>query len=346
VVPITDLIVRHGDLIVATSGRSFWVLDDLEIIRQYRKETFGLYKPEAAVIGNWSSPLSKSNTAFKGTAPHHGINPANGVVIYYQLTDTTDVEMEFRDPAGRLVRSFSSKKDKSYVKYPGAPSAEPLLSKKSGLNRFVWDMRHTGIIGVPTAYLEGSLRGHKVSPDVYTIGLKSGENKASSQCTILPNPNYPLSAEDYREYDEYMLAMEKTVREMHQKVNAIFDMRKQLEDVLKNMDREENTELYDQGKVLLTKMKRWDELMVQRLSKSYDDTGNYPNRFTAEYLFLINQTESGIPRITEPSRERLAELSLEWEVLSGTANEIMERDIPGYNKQLWNAGIGAVRMKK
>jgi hypothetical protein len=85
--------------------------------------------------------------------------------------------------------------------------------------------------------------------------------------------------------------------------------------------------------------------MVQRKSKSYDDTGNYPNKFTSEYLFLINQTESGIPRITEPSRERLEELSIEWEALSATADEIIKTDIPGYNKQLWDAGIGAVRMK-
>jgi len=85
--------------------------------------------------------------------------------------------------------------------------------------------------------------------------------------------------------------------------------------------------------------------MVQRKSKSYDDTGNYPNKFTAEYLFLINHTESGIPRITEPSRERLKDLSLQWEELSATAEEILETDIPAYNEQLWEAGIGALRMK-
>ncbi len=345
VVPITDLMVKHGDLVVATSGRSFWVLDDLELIRQYRTELFSLYKPEAAVLGNWSSPLNKTNSKFKGSAPSYGINPANGVVIYYQLTDTTDLEMEIKDSTGRLVRSFSSKKDKSHQSYPGAPAAEPTLPKKRGLNRFVWDMRKKGIIGVPTAYLEGYLRGHKVIPGDYTIELRTGEDETTSTCTILPNPNYPLSAEDYREWGEYMLAMERTVTEMHQKVNTIFDLSRQVEDVLKHMDKDVLAALYEQGKGLVAKMKNWDELMVQRKSKSYDDTGNYPNKFTSEYLFLINQTESGIPRITEPSRVRLAELSVQWEVLSATADEIIETDIPAYNKQLWEAGIGAVRMK-
>jgi len=345
VVPITDLMVKHGDLVVATSGRSFWVLDDLELIRQYRKNTFALYDPEEAVLGNWSSPLNKTNKEFKGTAPGHGINPANGVVIYYQLTDTTELEMEIKDATGRLVRSFSSKKDKSHQSYPGAPAAEPTLSKKKGLNRFVWDMRNKGIPGVPTAYLEGYLKGHKVVPGDYTLKFRSGEEKTSSTFTILPNPNYPLSAGDYIERDEYMLAMELTVTKMHRKVNAIFDLRKQLENVLKHMDKDAQAALYEEGKGLVAKMKNWDELMVQRKSKSYDDTGNYPNKFSSEYLFLINQTESEIPRITEPSKERLAELSVEWEILSATAGEIIETDIAAYNKQLWEAGIGALRMK-
>jgi len=346
VVPITDLIVKHGDLVVATSGRSFWVLDDLELIRQYSENTFALYQPEEAVLGNWGSPLNITNKEFKSSAPASGINPANGVVIYYQLTDTTELEMEIKDSSGRLVRSFSSKKDKSHRSYPGAPAAEPILPKKRGLNRFVWDMRNKGIPGVPTAYLEGYLKGHKAIPGDYTIEFRSGEERTTSTCTILPNPNYPQSAEEYREWAEYMLAMELNVTEMHQKVNTIFDLRKQVEDVLKHMDKETQAVLNKQGRELVVKMKNWDELMVQRKSKSYDDTGNYPNKFTAEFLFLINQTESGIPRITEPSRERLEELSLQWEGLSTKADEIIETDIPAYNKQLWEAGIGAVRMKK
>ena len=330
---------------MATSGRSFWVLDDLEILRQYKKDTFAVYEPEEAVLGIWSSPLNGTSESFKGTAPLQGVNPANGAVIYYQLKDTTDIEMEIRDQSGRLVRAFSSKKDSSYKKYEGAPPAEPLLPKKKGLNRFVWDLRYETMIGVPTAYLEGYYRGHKVSPGIYNIQVKSAKIEAISQCTILPNPTYPLSDDEYKEYDDYMYAMETTLTEMHRKVNTIFDMRKQLEDVLKTMDKEARKELYDKGKALVSKMKTWDEAMVQRKSKAYDDVENYPNKFTAEFLFLINQTESSLPRITEPSRERLKELSLQWEVLSATSDEIIKTDIPSYNMQLWEAGIGAVRMR-
>ena len=61
---------------------------------------------------------------------------------------------------------------------------------------------------------------------------------------------------------------------------------------------------------------------------------------------MINSTESSIPRVNDPSRERQVELEKQWEALKTTAKEIMETEIPDYNKQLWDAGIGAVRMKK
>ena len=97
-----------------------------------------------------------------------------------------------------------------------------------------------------------------------------------------------------------------------------------------------------EGDALVTKMTGWDEDMIQRKSKAYDDVDNFPNKFTANYLFLINQTESDIPRVNQPSRERLAELTKEWATLESRAKEIMETDVPHYNKLLWDSGIGAV----
>ncbi len=346
VVPITDLIVKHGNLIVATAGRSFWVLDDLELIRQYKAQSFGLYTPADAIIGSWGSQLNQTKLEFKGTSSHDGVNPANGVVIYYQLSDTVEVTMEIKDAAGQLVRRLSSKKDKSFKSYPGGPSAAPLLPNKKGLNRFVWDMRYTGTIGAPKAYIEGNHRGHKVSPGVYSISLKSEQNEASAKANVLPNPNYSLTADDYKSYHEFMLSMENSLNDMHGKVNTILDMREQLEEVLEYMDTTANADLHEEGKNLVNKMTSWDEEMVQRKSKAYDDVENFPNMFTAEFIFLINQTESSIPRVNQPSRDRLVELTKQWQPLDARAREIMETDIPAFNKKLWDAGIGAVQMKR
>lgn len=346
VVPITDLIIRHGDLVVATSGRAFWVLDDMGLLRQYKKQKFGLYRPEDAIIGNWSSQLNTTSDKFKGYVPLQGVNPANGVVLYYQLADTSNIEIEVKDSEGLLVRTFSSKKDKTYKKYNGGPSPEPVLMKNKGLNRFVWDTRHKSTIGAPTAYIEGSYRGHKVSPGTYSITLKAGSESATVKSIILPNPDYQINDKNYKEFDKFMMQMENALTGMHKKVNTILDMRKQLEDIIKNLDQEKDTELVKKGKELVKKMKDWDELMVQRKSKAYDDVENFPNKFTAEYLFLINQTDSSIPRVNDSAKERYAELTAQWKKLEATAIEILEKDVPGYNKLLWEKGIGAMRKKK
>lgn len=84
--------------------------------------------------------------------------------------------------------------------------------------------------------------------------------------------------------------------------------------------------------------------MVQRKSKAYDDVENFPNKFTAEYMFLINASESSIPRINQSSRDRRAELDAEWAPLKRQAETWLNETIPAYNKKLWGAGIGAVRI--
>ena len=100
-----------------------------------------------------------------------------------------------------------------------------------------------------------------------------------------------------------------------------------------------------EGKALMQKMKSWDKEMVQRKSKAYDDVENFQNKFTANYLFLINQTESDIPRVNQPSRDRKAELDAQWASLKATVEGFLEKDLPAFNQLLWEAGFGAVWVK-
>jgi hypothetical protein len=89
VTPITDLKVHKGDLIAATSGRSFWILDDLGLLRQFKKEIpeFSIYTPESAFLANGRSELDKTDPDFTGMHSQAGVNPANGIVIYYHLPE-------------------------------------------------------------------------------------------------------------------------------------------------------------------------------------------------------------------------------------------------------------------
>ena len=351
ITPITDLKVSHDDLAIATMGRSFWILDDLEILRQYEgnKSDFKLFKPEDAIIGNWGSQLNYSSDNFSGTNASQGVNPANGVVLYYYLPTSSknkELFLEIKDQDGNLVRTISSKANPNYRRYPGGPSPEPRLSNKAGLNRFVWDMRYPTLPGIPTAYIEGSYRGHKAMPNAYTATLKLENNVSQVSFNILPNPLYDVTPEEYLEIHDFKTETEANLLDMHTRVNQLKAIQDQMVKILKEIPNENKySDLKSKGKAIVQQLKSWDEEMVQRKSKAYDDVENFPNKFTAEYLFLMNQNGSSLPKLNEASKDRLIELNSQWEVLKNQSEKFINTLIPDYNKLLWDYGIGALKIK-
>lgn len=348
VAPVTDLRIHQDDLIAATSGRSFWILDDLTLLRQYKKETgsFAIYQPEDTYLVNGYSELDETDEDFSGSNRFRGVNPATGIVLYYQLPEVKATDLlvlEIKDTQGNMVRSFSTKPDSTYKRYDGGPSAEPLLSAKKGLNRFVWNLRYPTMPGVPGVYIESSYSGHKAAPGKYSFTLKLGTQELTTAASILPNPLYATDAGTYAEYHQVMSSMEKELTAMHQLVNTMYTKKQQLESLLATLSADvKYTAVKKEGELLAQRMKAWDEDMVQRKSKAYDDVENFPNKFTANYMFLINQTESDIPKVNQPSLDLLKELTAEWTGLKKRADEILEKQIPAFNALLWQAGVGAI----
>jgi len=348
ITPITDLRIHKGNLIAATSGRAYWILDDLSVIRQYKKDPtpFSLYKPDDAYLWNGGSELDGTDLEFTGANRFRGVNPSSGVVIYYQLPELKkgdEVSLEIKDAAGNVVHTFSSKADDKFARSENGPRPDPLLSKNKGLNRFVWDMRYTTIPGIPGVRIEGSFAAHKASPGKYSYTLKMGGQSVSTDSEILANPLYPTDATTYTEYNKTMLDMETELITMHKMVNSLYEKQKQLESLLPTLPAGEKfVAIKKDGEALLKKMKAWDEDMVQRKSKAYDDVENFPNKFTANYLFMINQTESDIPRVNQPSLDRMKELNTQWASLKARGLELQNQDIPALNKRLWDAGLGAI----
>lgn len=343
--PINDLIIKHNDVIVATSGRSFWVLDDWELIRQYdaKQDQMQLFQPAEIILSTGGSPLNGNGS--DGTNSLNGVNPATGAVLYYhlpKLEEKTALTLAIKDATGRTVNTFTSTKNSNFKPYAGGPPSAPALSLKSGLNRFVWDLHHSIMPGAPEAYIEGSYRGHKVIPGTYQIELSYGDKTIKQELAIGANPLYPSTPEDYKAYDTFMLEMETAFTDMHHKVNQIYKAKTQISKIVSQSKKEK---VKEQGKELLQKMTTWDEDMVQRKSKAYDDVENFPNKFTANYIFLINHCESDLPRINQASRDRRKELDQQWTTLKARAVEIMETDVPAFNELLWQHGVGAVWVK-
>jgi hypothetical protein len=92
-------------------------------------------------------------------------------------------------------------------------------------------------------------------------------------------------------------------------------------------------------------MKAWDEEMIQRKSKAYDDVENFPNKFTADYLYMINQADNDIHMVTQPTLDLEKEMNAKWATLKGRATKMLDSDIPALNKKLFEAGIGAIWMQ-
>jgi hypothetical protein len=274
------------------------------------------------------------------------VNPSNGVVLYYRLPElkkTDEVRLEITDAAGEPVRAFSSKKDESFKKWDGGPSPAPVLPAAKGLNRFVWDMRYATIPGVPEVFIEASYRGHKAGPGTYRFSLKVAGKALETDGEIVANPLYQTSAAAHEAYHAVMSGMEREAAAMHRLVNGLYDKRKQLEALLAALPSgDRHAAARSDVQALLDKFKAWDGDMVQRRTRAYDDVENFPNKFTANYLFVLNQAENDLSAMTQPVRDRLDELNAEWGKLKARAEQLTGEEIPALNKRLWDLGIGAI----
>jgi hypothetical protein len=204
-------------------------------------------------------------------------------------------------------------------------------------------MRYPTIPGVPGVYIEASYAGHKASPGKYRLTLTMGDQTVTTDAEILANPLYPGNAAAYRGYHSIMSSMEGELTAMHKAVNGLHERQAQLEAVVKALPAgDKYAGVKRDGEALVKKLKAWDEDMVQRRSKAYDDVENFQNKFTANYLFLVNQTESEIPRVNQSSLDLLETLGAEWKSLKARSDEIIAKDIPSLNKRLWDVGFGAI----
>jgi hypothetical protein len=340
VVPVTDLQMQHNDIQIATQGRSFWIFDDLPLLRQYKGAAgeAKLYTPEEVLYPNWYSSMDQSDP--QGTHPFEGVNPSSGMVLYYELPalpDSVEVKLEIRNPGGNLVRTYHSVPDADYVAYEGAPPKAAVLPKKKGLNRFVWDLRHASLPGAPKVYIEGS---------TYTLRLSYADVRLETTSAILPNPVIPTTAEAFREYDEFMGRAETTYSEMTHMTNRLYDLQGRLKEMISFLEKARYEDLASEAREVSGKLDAWDKGMVQRLSKAYDDVENYVNGFTAEYLTALNHGDSGIPRINQGTRDKIASLNARWNTLKAQAENLITEDIESLNRKLHEVGIGPLYLKK
>ena len=348
VVPITDMTIKGSDLVLATQGRAFWILDDLNLIRQYDPENKNgkLFQTKKTVIANWYSSMNSNFST--GTNLLQGVNPASGMIFYYQLPKlkvTDNVVLSILDSEGNLVNSFSSITNENYIDYEGAPPKKPTITSNKGINRFVWNMRHSILEGVPEVYIEGRFNGHKVIPGKYKVKLSYLDKNFEITSEIIPNPMMSVSNNDFETYEVFMKDAENIYNQMTTMTNNFQKIKNEIEVLKIDLKKNDEDELYNKAEDLIVELTNWDNIMVQRLSKAYDDVENFENGFTAHYLTLINAADSSLPMITNGAKNKFIELNKKWNQYKNQAVNVIRPKIIQFNQDCQKNGIGAIFIK-
>lgn len=341
VCPITDLAIEDNDLVVATSGRAFWILDDLSALQMdiRNAKSVAIVKPKSTV-------RMKSGGGFRPGEPY-GQNPKDGVSIDYWLPmamDTSEITMVIKDTDGEVVRSYSNQKDKSFKKYTGGPQADPLLSSKKGLNRFVWDLNKESIPGVQGVFMLGGYDGTTVPPGEYSIDISDGVTTVSTMATVLADPRIDATQSDYINQYEEISELEAYVKDVQTSVNDVREIKAQMENFKKNFEKVDDAkELMELADTIMSHIETWEGQLIQKNQKTFQDVINFQNRLNAEIANLMSVMGSSHPKLTAGMSERKAELVDEWSDLKDQRDDILNTQIQQFNIKFEKLGLGIIQ---
>jgi photosystem II stability/assembly factor-like uncharacterized protein len=339
VTPITDLRVHQGNLIAATQGRAFWVLDDLEPIRKFNSTQTSNSKLIPVVNAYRVSGYSMfdANKVDEKNSPiTTGANPSTGAVIYYHLGDNADsiknLCLIVKDLSGNVLRTFCNKLPERKTSN-NSIQEEPVLSVKKGLNRFVWDLRRMNMPTIDNVYIEGSYSGGKIAPGSYTITLKVDDAEQSVPFVLNADPRNKSTASEYAKQDELLKSIETDVADIHVAVVRMRNLSKQVQSLMDLIESDKSKEaLLKQGKSILEKVTKWEEQLIQSKSQSYDDVINFVNKLSANYIFVHGEAGGNIPYITAGHQSRFNELHEEWMLYKAQMDQLLKTEVSTFNE--------------
>jgi photosystem II stability/assembly factor-like uncharacterized protein len=323
VVPVTDLEVRHGDLIASTEGRAFWIMDDLSVIRQRADSVNGaavhLYTPRAA-------SLAGSEGGF-GAPRNAGRNPAYGATVFYRLAaapdSATPVTVEFLDARGAVLRTFASRGD-----------SINRITPTAGLNRLVWNLRRPAPTRIAGIVLFGAPNdGARVPPGRYQVRLTAGKTVQTRSFDVLQDPRLDVPAAVVAERDSLATLLSNRIGEIHDAVMRVRDLRTQVNGVVTRVAGAPAADTITKaGRALVKKLETMDPRLTTKATNGQDII-NFANGINGQYGFLLGQVE-GNPMVTRPVRERLVELERLWNALRAEVEQLETTEVDAFNALL------------
>ncbi len=343
VVPLNDLTIQDNDLVAATAGRSFWILDDLGAIQNssINNNALSIFKPKDTYLlfgGSSEKPV-----------PGLGQNPKQGVTFdYYLNKDADSLHLELQVlQNGKLIRTITNKNQKDFKTWPGGPAKPAVLSSKMGYNRFTWDFRKETLPAVDKVFVYGNYSGSSVAPGTYSLRLSLDDKMAETEVTILPNPKVRASKSDFDEQQSILDQIENTIKNIHESVTQMRSAKKQLktyEELLK--ENEVAIDLLEKGNELIKRIDSWEQNLIQPNQKTFQDVINYNNQLNAQLMHLKGFVDNSDPKVTQGSKQRLADLLEDWKTYENEKKAIVNTEMAAYNREYSDLELPALILKE
>ena len=365
VVPVYDLKIKNGDLVAATHGRSFWILDDITPLRQMaaKPKATALYAPRPAIRTKlvWSAGRgSRSGITYgpafgvhgstegieaaDGTRGRRGLdvgeNPPYGATIYYWLADSTPVTLTIRDAKGNeVVRFASDDKDAAPPRTPGTAA---------GLNRFVWDLKHAA----PTK-LDLSLRnlkqpplaaegdgpaGPTALPGTYTVELTVGGKTQSATFDVVKDPRVATSKAGYVAQFKLVRELTDALGDLNATVNRIRRLNRRLDDLVTRLG-DGHEGLRKKVAAITRDLRAVEGLLVDVKRESPRDVLRHEAGLDDTLVDLISVATTADAAPTTQARAVSDEIMAKVRAEIAKAEKIVATDLPALNKALADAGV-------
>ena len=364
IAPIYDLLVKESDLVVATHGRAFWILDDITPLRVAKERLENAKsailfppRPTTRLTLGWSVNMFRGpgknymmglgsaitfveekgeNNEQKRTMLDAGENPPQGVIIYYWLADTpvAPIKLTIVDSAGKVIKSFSSKS-------ADTPKDEVTLAVKAGLNRFVWDMRYPDAVKVqndPTT--EKAATGPRAAPGNYGVQLTVGEETHEAAFTILVDPRMAVSPADLDAQFSLWQQINEKISATHGAINKTRNIRRQLDGWIERAG--DNQQIVDAARALQEKLTTVEQALIQTDAKSSNDRLRLPARLNTKLIGLISIVAAADARPPEQAYQVFGHLGSQVDEQLALLDGIIGDDLIAFNDLVLSAHLTPV----
>jgi photosystem II stability/assembly factor-like uncharacterized protein len=343
-VPVHDLVVKGDDLVLATHGRAFWILDDLAPLRQWTDaaSTAGvhLFEPSPAVRFR----AGRDNDAFQGE------NPPAGAIVYYQLAQAhkDEITLEILEAGGRLVRKYSSREkvipDKPLPERPEKDEPKDALPATAGLHRVVWNLRYEepDFLG-STIFDMGRPDMPMALPGTYQVRLNVAGVVRTAPLEVKADPRVKATPEELRKQFELAMQVRELFERTHRALREIRGVRSQLQALKGRLgDPARAASVVTAADAIEARMAPLEQELIQVKARSSQDMCNWPTRLTSKLGWLSNVVDSADRAPTQQAFELFAELKARAEAQLGPWNELLAKELPSLNELMQREGVPAV----